>query len=218
MRIVEKYRVFQQIQAKINEKLENNTFEDVKELQLWLAKSSDYQRLKNEENSLIMLERFCKIWIEEKKNILISSNGEDIFEKINNLDQLGEKYLDIKYLVLKIENGVPIEYVQAGIEKIVNWNVSGLAVGTIINQESKDREKNALKCAELLMCHGELIRAIELLQYSQENISSIEDFFLQEADCWIQGKQWETALQCLKKIEQPNREIIELIKDLEQVV
>lgn len=218
MKIQQQYEELLILKKDINEKLNELDFGKMKELMLWLAKSTIYQKLKSKENQLIMLENFCNIWLREKKELLARDINDDIFWGVTSLDSIEKKYLSIKFGVIRLETPMPEEYYEQAIDAMIDYNVSGLAIGYIIVFESIKREANILKTARLLKDRGQLITAVELLQYGLEAYADNADFLLELADCWVQGQQWRQAYECLKKIKEPDDSTSEMIGELEKVV
>ena len=217
MQIKEQYRKIAELHKEIDSKLQDTSFEKIIQLQRWAVNSEEYQTLKAKDNQLLLFNIFCKIWIEEKQKMLDIENEKDIFWKIHNLNELQSKYYDVIYAILRIENNVPNQSIHEGIDKILKNEISGIAIGYILISESKKKKESIILMSQLLIEKNEYVRAIELLQYVQAYIPGEEDFFLQEANCWIAGEQWGQALNCLKKIPNPSGDIKELIGSIEQI-
>lgn len=218
MQVREQYHNLLQLQKEIDNKLYDTSFEQIIELQKHLAKSDKYKKLKSKDNRLSMLDNFCKIWIDEKKNMLDVETENDIFWNIYSLIDIENKYQDIKFFILRVENEVPEAYVKEGLDRIEKWDVSGIAIAYIILGESKKREENINCIYQLLLERSHVIKAIELLQYAQRKMPYNKEYYLAEANCWILVKQWKQALRCLLKIEDSDVEILDLIEDIKQVL
>ena len=211
----EQYKALQTIVPQIEEKLKDNSFEGIKGLILWLTKSDIYIKLKEKENSLNLLDFFCKIWMEEKKE-LVEEN--DIFTNINSLDDIQKKYRDVQYTILRIENQLPREWCDQGVKKIIEDKVSGIAIVEIAIRETVETKTNIIKISEYLQGNYAMVLAIEMLQYAQKMFPDFTDFVLREADCWMYAKQWKMALKCLNKIDNPDDATKDIINELQQVV
>lgn len=218
MQVREQYRNLLELQGELEGRLCNTSFEQIVELQKYLAKSDKYKKLKSKDNRLAMLDSFCKIWIDEKKNMFDVETEKDIFWNTSNLADIERKYQDIKYFILRVENEVPAEYIRDGLDKIEKWDVSGIAIAYILLGESRKREENINCIYQLLLERGQVIKAIELLQYVQRKMPSNKEFYLEEANCWLLGEQWKQALSCLLKIENPDAEVLGLIEDIKRVL
>ena len=218
MKISQQYSELQILLAEINKRLGNLNFQAIKELILWLEQNPMYKKLKQKENQLRMLDCFCSIWLEEKKELEKLGIHEDIFYGIHSLEDVERKYLAIKYCGLRIENKVPIVYCQQAAEELIRWKVSGIAISRIFISETYKREENVVQISQLLKERQQLITVIILLQEGLKVYKENENILLELAECWITAQQWYQALVCLKQIKNPKEEISELINELEKVV
>ena len=217
MKIEEQYKNLLEIKKEINIRLQNLDFYKIKDLILWLTKSEIYQKLKSKDNQLIALDIFVSIWLQEKQNMDAFEMQGDIFYGVSSLEEVESKYLDAKFLVFRIENGVPYEYCLEGVRKVLQARFSAYALYVIILRESYLREKNILALARLFKAENELVKTIGLLQKALEKYETNEEMLLELADCWIMSGQWQKAYECLEKIENPNDEITELVNELKKV-
>lgn len=218
MRIEERYNKLLELQSSLDERLKDLSFENIKALILESKKNPYFQKLKREDNQLKMLDSFFSMWIEEKKQLEIIGINEDIFDGISSLSDVERKYLSIRYFIFRIENCVPYDLCISAMEGLVSSHVSGIAIGHVICDESLKKIDNAVSIAVMLKNMGETVRAISLLQYMDSRYNNQEKILIELADCWLEGRQWGTALECLKKIENPNSDIVGLIKDLEKML
>lgn len=218
MRLQEQYRNLIEIKKEIDKRLKELDFQKIKELILFLTKSVAYQQLKTEENQMIMLDFFCSTWLEEKKKLSSFDIDDDIFYQIDSLEKIEQKYQTLKFGMLRIENNLPEEYCNQTIQYIDEQKISGIAISKMIVFETKYREDNILKVSRRLLENKQIIRAIVLLQYAQEMYPDYTDFPLCEAECWMEGRQWEMAYNCLNKIEKPDLSIQELKEELSKVI
>ena len=217
MQIKEQYEKKTELYKEIDKKLQDTSFEKIIEIQRWMLKSKEYQLLKAKDNKLFFFDSFCRIWIEEKKRMLCVEDEKDIFWRTQNIEEIESKYYDILFTILRVENHVSEQDIQQGIDKIIEEEISGIAIGYILMVESECKKENVISISQLLVQKNEYIKAIELLQYAQACISQDNDFILVEADCWITIRQWNQSLNCLKKISNPDREILELIQNIERI-
>lgn len=219
MRLGQQYQELLRLRKEINIRLEKGTdFQNIKELTLHLAGDRGYQKLKEEENQMIMLDCFLDIWLEEKRKLPGLEMTGDIFNGIKSLGQLEQRYQRIKYCALRVENHVPEPYINESVSWLMEEKISGIAIGKITISETKDREDNLLHIAQELKRQGDLPRAILLLQYANEKYPGEERMILEEADCWIQGRQWQRAYELLVGMGKPTGETEEIIKGLRQVM
>ena len=219
MRLEQQYRELLRLKEEIDICLKRGTdFQNMKELMLLLAKDQGYQALRGNDNQIVRLECFLKIWLDEERKLPDLGIKEDIFWRISSLDELEQKYQRILYCGLRIENNVPELYINQSIEWLAEQKVSGIAIGEIVVIETRDKEQNLLSIARKLKQHGNMINAVLLLQYAREKYPEQEELLLEEADCWLQGQQWERAYALLTGIKEPSAEIQDLIMELQEVV
>lgn len=218
MKIEKQYSALLELEKEINERLKKNDFVSIKELILWLAKSSDFQKLKKKENSLIMLDAFCGIWLEEMKKLPDWGVKDNIFSSISSLNDIEEKFQNIKFLGLRVENNVPEEFCIDLLDKVIGQKISGIAIARIVIRETLNGIENIVKIARLLKGKMQLITAILMLEYAHKQYSENDEILLQMAECWMEGQQWEKTLECLLKIKKPDQSVKELIQELEKMI
>lgn len=219
MQLEQQYYELQRLEEEVNRRLAQGTdFGRVKELILYLAREQTYLELKQKEGRMIMLDRFLGIWMEEKQKLQDPGIAEDIFYQVGSLEDLAHKYQQILYCALRMENNVPEPYVEQAMAWLVEQRISGLAVGRIVMLETRDKEGNLLHIAQELKRSGEILNALLLLQYANEKLPGRAGLLLEEADCWLQGRQWERAYELLEAIEEPAQEVREIMTQLRQVI
>ena len=219
MNLQEQYQEISKLKHEINNRLSKGTdYLSIKELAISLAQNQEYQKLYKMENQLIKLQHFLTIWREEQEKMPSQAVSENIFYQISNLDELEQKYRRIEYYGLRIENRVPEPYCSQLLDWLLEHKVSGIALGIIIRNRTELGKENILCIAQELKHRTELPNAVLLLQYAHEKYPDEEAFLLEEADCWLQTKQWARALALLQEVERPSAAIQELMTELEQVI
>jgi len=224
MRIEKQYRELLRIKEEVNQRIKKGTdFQKIKELMLYLAQEKNYFKLKCTDNmyaddQLIKLDFLLNIWLEEKKKLPELGIETDIFYKISSLGDVEHKYLKVLYCGLRIENHVPDEYCEQAIEQMIEDRVSGIAIGKIIVFETKKREENLLYIARFLRRKGEVLNALFLMQYANETFPGNEKLLLEEADIWLEGRQWKKAMEILSKVKNPSRYVKEMETELRRVI
>lgn len=219
MDLSEQYQEISKLKHEINTRLSKGTdYPAIRELALFLAKNEKYQTLYRLENQLIKLQHFLTIWREEQEKMTGQAETENIFFQINSLDEIEQKYCRIEYYGLRIENHVPKPYCSQLLDWLLEHKVSGIALGVIIRNRTEKGLENLLCIAQELKRRMELPNAVLLLQYAREKYPGKEALLLEEADCWLQVRQWKKALELLMEMEAPTAEIQELITELRQVV
>ncbi len=215
MRLQQQYQELLRLQKEIDLRLERGTdFPQMRELMLFLAKDAGYTKLKTKDNQLIKLELFFKIWLEERRTLPGLGMDKDIFYGIRSLDEVERKYLGILYLGLRIENHLPSEAVQQALDRMAEGKVSGVAIGWVIADETQKGRENLLRVAREMRMRGELPDAILLLQYANWRFPGEEALLLEEAECWLQGRQRERACELLASIEAPTAGTRQRIQEL----
>lgn len=219
MNLEEQYQEISKIKQEINLRLSRGTAaSDIRELAIFLAQDRNYQKINTSENQLIKLSHFLTIWQEEKQKLPSLGISEDIFYQVHNLDELEQKHRRIEYYGLRIENNVPEPYCRELMDLLMEQKVSGLALGIIIRNRTERGGHNLLSVARELKQRLDLPNAVLLLQYAREKYPRMEEeLLLEEADCWLQGQQFEKAYELLSDLKNPSPEIQELIHDLRHV-
>ena len=218
MEIEKQYKELLELRIELNNKLKEHDFSRIKELILWLAHSGSFQKLKQKDTQLLALDCFCSIWIEEKKKLEPMGIEKDIFLHVNSLDDIERKYLLIKYYALRIENNVPDVYKDELLQWIKENEISGIAIGKIVFFETLDREENILNISKHLKENNLTVTAMELLQYGMETYKGNRLLILEMAECWMEGKQWKQAYNCLCNIKSPTNEDKKMIDELKKVI
>jgi tetratricopeptide (TPR) repeat protein len=214
----EKYKALLKLEKEIDMRLRHTDFDGMKELLLFLAQSEDYLKMKSYEQSLRVLDTFAGLWIEEKKKLTDIGINDDIFYHISSLKDAERKYHIILFGVLRFETAMPEEYYEQVIDNILEEHISGIALGQIIANNTVDRINNAVKISRRLNARGETVRSICMLQKMATYFPEDKDILLELAGCWMDGQQWEQALECLKKIKEPDKEVQAVIEELEKVL
>lgn len=218
MKLKQQYEELLRLKKEINQKLKEGTeFLQIKELMLHLAGDPAYTKLKGKDNQLIMLECFFNIWLKEKKKLPDLGIETDVFYGVLSLNDVERKYQKIKYCGLRIENKVPDEYIRQALSWLIKDQVSGMATGQIVARETKEKEKNILQIEQCLRQGGQVLNALLLIQYANEAFPGRERLLLEETDIWLEGQQFQKALELLSQIEKPSLQTKMLTKELQQV-
>lgn len=218
MKLEQQYQELLRLEKEINQRLKNGTaFYQIKELMLYLAGDQVYLKLKGKDNQLIMLECFFNIWLKEKKKLPDLGIEADIFYGVLSLNDVEQKYQKIKYCGLRIENKVPDEYIRQALNWLMEDQVSGMAIGQIVARETKEKEENILQIEQCLRRDEQVLNALLLIQYANEAFPGQEKLLLEEADIWLEGQQFQKALELLFQIEKPSLQTKKLTEELQQV-
>lgn len=219
MRLKEKYRELSRLKDEINTRLaKGNSLSDIADLTLFLTHDQYFVRYYRSDTQLLLLLRFLKIWQEEKQTLPALGIPETIFYQVDSLDALVQKHRQIEYYGLRIENDVPESCCQELLDSLLEQKVSGLALGTVLNEATERVRDNILAVSQELKHRLNLPNAILLLQFALQQFPHDEELLLESADCWLQGQQFEKAYELLLAIENPAPEIQEMIEELQQVI
>lgn len=218
MRIEEQYKALWNVKNEINSRLVDLDIYKIKELILWLLRSEEYQRLKNKDSQLFILDFFTDIWTKEKKNMNSFEMQGDIFYGVDSLETMERKFAAAKFAVFRLENDMPREHCKSAVEELCRYHFSAYSLFEMIEGASLKKEENILYMARLLKESNELIRAVGLLQTGIEKYPTNKELLLELADCWLMAGQLEQAYECLLRIKQPGKKIREMIEELEKVV
>lgn len=218
MKLEQQYQEIMKLKDELDHRLAGgSSFAEITDLALCLSRDQRYLRLYPTDNQLSMLLHFLKIWQEEKRSLPPLGITESIFYQVGSLEELERKYRRIEYYGLRIENGVPEPYCRELMDELLSQKVSGLAFGMILKNRTENVPENLLAVAQELKRRLELPNAVLLLQFARREYPGEEALLLEEADCWLQGQQFERAYALLLEIENPSPEIRELIDELQQV-
>lgn len=164
------------------------------------------------DGQLIHLEAVCRISIEEKRDGMNSM----MLDRCRTLQELEELYREIKWCCFRIENQMPEEVIEEEMKIIVENEISGIAIQSILKNETLKYTHNLLYMARGLKKRGRITTAAQMLLYAEKQGKLGNELLLELADCWLEGMQFERALETLKKIQKPSFEISELICELEK--
>lgn len=218
MNIKEQYRNLEEINAEINALLQHLDREKIKELILTFAKPGILSRLFWRDNQLSMLNCFCTIWLSEQKKLSGLGIKQNIFDGIDSLEKIEDKYLSIKFAMLRLELPMPEEYCNEVLQYLTENKISGVALFYIIKNEISKKEKITVDLSKRLMQRGECVTAAILLQEAEEMFPGNREILMALSDCWKLGMQREQAYKCLLKIKKPTEEVLQLEKELEKVI
>ncbi|MBP3205362.1 MAG: hypothetical protein J6M66_08060 [Lachnospiraceae bacterium] len=161
----EKYELVSTMKAEIDRYLKNTDLQGIRRMQLFLANSEMFPKLRQADNQLYMLDRFCYIWRREKAKLLERGMDEDIFWQVHSLEELQRKYNVIKYAILRIENHFPQELSARALDEVIRYRISGTGIGVVIDQESFQKRNNMIQIAGLLEKRDQQGTAVMLLEY-----------------------------------------------------
>ncbi len=168
----------------------------------------------NRDNQLIILRLMCKVW-ESERNI---GDGITFMDDIHNLGELENKYNKLKYYCRRFENDMPEECLLEGIAYILESNISGIAIYSVIEIQTWKKEENILKMAKYLKVNDALTQTVILLQMAVAKYEDNTELIMELADCWLLMKNWKQAKSTLEQIKHPSDDVREIIRNLKEVL
>lgn len=163
---------------------------------------------------LLNLSIVCRISIEEKRNGM----QEMLLDQCQSLQGIETLYREIKWCCFRIENRMPEETIDTGIDYIISNRVSGIALYDIIKNETKKCTFNLLWMARYLKKRRAIMTATQLLLQADTQDKLGDELLLELADCWLEGMQLKQALETLKRIQKPSDGIVEIMQELEKKI
>ena len=179
-----------------------------------LYRNSIYEKLVAKDSQLYMLNHFFCIALREQRELAQRGIRGNVFEGVSSLDILEKKYLAIEFLVLRMELDLNNEEMEETVNKIVEQQVSGVALFRIIQFETASVLQNVKRMSVELKKRGDRIGSIILLREAVETYPEGE-LWLLLANAWMELGEFPEALKCLKEIEEPALEIRRLMEKLE---
>lgn len=218
MKLEEQYTRLINLKREVNAQLVDLNFDKIKELLLYLAGNQDYLKLKNKDNQLKALEFSKGVWLDERKYINEFEMQGDAFWGVNSLQDLESRYLKAHFSMLRLENDISEETCMQSVQELIVEKYSALFLFSVIVRETEMIEKNIFKLGRMLKRQNDLVRSIGVLKLGVEKYPKNDELILELADCWITVQQYAIAYEYLKKIENPDKEVVELLIELEKVL
>lgn len=217
MKLEEQYLNLMELKKEINVKLMELNKDRLKDIILDFFRPGSLKKLFLKDNQLFMLHCFCTVWMEEQKILVPLHVEQDIFEGIHSLEDVEEKYLSLKFGVLRMEQSMPYEYCAQAVDYFTERHISGIALHYIIKNETWKRESNMVILAKLLKERGEYLSAVILLQEAEKTFPGNKNILMELSDCWLTARVFGEAKKCLLKIVKPDKKIRNLITELEKI-
>lgn len=154
----ELYNKMLELKALVNAKLSDGSFEAIRDLIKMLDESEVYPILLEKDTQLSMLDIFLGIWLDEKRELSALGIASDIMTDVSDLDALEDKYHTISLSILRFENNMPEEYLNEAIDRIIDQDISGIALYKILKIDTIDHVNNVIKVSTALRARKEYIR------------------------------------------------------------
>ena len=198
---------------KLNELLKGSGEERILEI-IKLLNDSELKKVIARDNQLMILSSICSMWAVEKK----IGDKRTFLDNVHSLEEAEELYTNIKYYCRRFEYNMSEEYLLEGIEYIEKNQITGVALYSIMEIQTKTPAKNMVKLAKYLKQGNNLMTALIMLQVAEKKYDKEEELLLELADTWIALNQWKHAYQTLQKVEKPSEDIQEIISSLKEVL
>lgn len=220
MKLLEQYDELVKLKRSLNSRLQNLTRTEIKAILLDFYKDPLLKRFVYKDNEIYFLNSFCSIWLEEQKQSFLYGLTYDIFDSIASLNDIEEKYIAIRFGILRFENRLPIDYLEEVLDYFSFHHISGIALCYIARDKmvcsnTAYAEKNLLKIAQQMLKRSDYISACILLQEMKKHFSHHVQILRLLSQCWAECLQYESALLCLNEIRRPSSQDIALKKELE---
>lgn len=215
MKIQEQYIELGKLKKKINLVLAEEDLQSNLRLATQLHGNRIYEKLVAKDSQLYMLNHFFCIALREQSELAHRGIQGNVFEGVSSLDVLEEKYLAVEFSVLRMELDLNNDELEETISKIIELQVSGIALFRIIQFETAHVLKNVKRISMELKNRGDGIGTIILLREAVETYPEEGELWLLLANVWMELGEFSEALKCLKEIENPSSEIRSLMEKME---
>ncbi len=138
----------------------------------------------------------------------------DIFKNIRSVDEAVTLFLHTKHILWRIENDCTYDVCQAGIEELVECEVSSVFLAYLIKSKLSDRKAVFLKLSEYIW-NIKPMQALEIITYALFDFPDDEDLLMYKANYLLELQCFREALDTLKMIRKPNGDITAIMEELE---
>ncbi len=159
-------------------------------------------------SSLGCIKEMLYIWNQEK------AIGESVlFRQIHNFDEAEKMYLRTKHIMWRIENDCEYGACQAGVEELVEKDITCAFMAWQIKANLLERKAVYLKLSEYLWNINQA-KGIQMLTYGLFDYPNDADLLMYQANFLLEAQCFMEALNTLMRIPEPDEEIYELIQEL----
>lgn len=156
-----------------------------------------------------VMKGFLECWRSERELGI-----ECILQDVKNLQQVKQKYLQVKHGLWRIEQDLSAEKCREALENMTSPGISKYFIVWVIYMNLRDRVETCIKVSRLFRRQS-VKDAMEILIYALLFFPQNEMLLLEQADLLLENNLWEEALKTLNAIENPEEEIKNLITELE---
>lgn len=156
--------------------------------------------------------------LREMLEIQRNGTNENYLTEFSNLNELEERYLHIKHILWRIEQGMSSEKCIEGVQELVELHVPKKWIIFSAYHNLDKRVDTIEKLGEYMVQCGYEGEALELFSYAAIFHPEEPRFLLDKAGCLMDLQFWHEALLVLRQIEKPDVEVKEMIEELESTL
>lgn len=156
------------IKKKVDAHLNDHDFDKIKTMIIELDEDEDFALLKDNDIALSMLDTFIISWFREKNELTPLGIESDIFDDVNSLDDLAEKYSFVSSRISLFEEDAANDTVENAIEEFIGRDISGIVLFNILKNESCKIVENTVKISLCLREKKEYIKDMFFLKMASE--------------------------------------------------
>ncbi len=138
----------------------------------------------------------------------------DIFKNIHSVDEAVTLFLHAKHILWRIENDCAYDVCQAGVEELIEHEISSVFLAYLIKSKLSDKRAVFLKLSEYIW-NIKPMQALEIITYALFDFPDDEDLLMYKANYLLELQCFREALDTLKMIRKPNGDITAIIEELE---
>lgn len=149
-------------------------------------------------------------------NVEIQLGVQQIFQGIENWSDANDKYYDVWECLQETDIASEEIHYTEFCRLICEKEICGLYIVWHMYVKKDDGERILLKLCDYMKRYS-IALAIELVSYGLIMTPCASALLLKKAECLMEVSMWREALDTLKKIENPQNEIVLLIQKLEKL-
>ena len=171
-----------------------------------------YQTVLQKTTELRMLQEMTNCW-----ELEIETDNSNIFCNVTSVKEAGQKYLSVKHTFWRMEAGICEERYRKDILNMCKRGESKLLIAWIIKANIQQWENVIIQTSQYIREYN-TADAVELLSYAILLVPGNKRFLLQKADGFMELGMWKKALVSLREIEEKDKKIEEMIKELSGIL
>lgn len=163
-------------------------------------------------NSLTCVYHMLFVWRLEQR-----LQGDNIFEGIQDVSEAEIRYLRTRHILWRIENNCSYDACYEGVRELIEKKISVTFMAWQINNVLSEQRNMYLKLSEYLWEFSPS-KAVELVAYGLSYFPGDTEMLMYKANYLLESQCYKEALETLKCITNPSKEIISLIEELEEAL